>query len=397
MLDPAAAPPARPSLWTRPGVARGVVIVGGWTLVALFLFSKYMAGRLLRDDPTPWQDMLIAWLLGSYISAALTPGILWLGDHFPVRKRPVARHIAIHVAGGVAFTVAQLALEAAITVWTGIVSFQSTTSFSLYFRVLILLGFHGSFLSYWLVVGLQALWQFTQESRRHEREALELMTRAATLETQVVQARLGALKMQLQPHFLFNTLNAVVSLVRARRGREAEDTLAHLSDLLRWVLDDREQQEVPLARELEYVRLYLAVEGVRFADRLRVEYRVTPDVLDGAVPHLCLQPIVENAIRHGIEASSAAGEIAISAERAGDVLALTVEDDGPGFVTGLPDQRLPLGIGLANTRLRLAELYGDRASLTTANAPGGGALVTIRVPFRECDDTAAPQRAEVCR
>jgi signal transduction histidine kinase len=398
MADTATAPAPSRSIWSRPGVVRGVVIVGGWTLVALFLFSKYMAGRLLRDDPTPWQDMLVAWLLGSYISAALTPGILWLGDRFPIRRRPFPRHIAVHVAGGVAFTVAQLALEAAITVWTGVVSFPSTASFGVYFRVLIVLGFHGSFLSYWLVVGLQALWQFTQESRRHEREALELMARAATLETQVVQARLGALKMQLQPHFLFNTLNAVVSLVRARRGREAEDTLAHLSDLLRWVLDDREQQEVPLARELEYVRLYLAVEGIRFADRLRVDYRIAPDALDGAVPHLCLQPIVENAIRHGVEASAAAGAITISAERDGDVLALTVEDDGPGFGggPGVPGRRQPVGIGLANTRLRLAELYGARASLSTANAPAGGAIVTIRVPFRECEDAATPARAEAC-
>jgi signal transduction histidine kinase len=383
----------RPSLWSRPGVARACVIVGGWTLVALFLFSKNLAARLLRSDPSPWQDLLIAWLLGSYISAALTPGILWLGDRFPVRKRPWARNVAIHAGGGMVFAVLQLALEATISVWTGIVSFPSASSVGLYFRVLMALGFHGSFLSYWLVIGIQALWQFYGESRRHEREALELMARAATLETQVVQARLGALKMQLQPHFLFNTLNAVVSLVRARRGREAEDTLAHLSDLLRWVLDDREQQEVPLARELEYVRLYLAVEGVRFADRLRVDYRIAPDALDGAVPHLCLQPIVENAIRHGIEASAKAGAILITAERTGDALALTVEDDGPGF----PGQRQPVGIGLANTRMRLADLYGTRASLTTANAIDGGAIVSIRLPFRECEDAAPTTRAEVCR
>src|SRR4029450_8989920 len=145
----------------------------------------------------------------------------------------------------------------------------------------------------------------------------------------------------LQPHFLFNTLNAVVSLVRARRGREAEDTLAHLSDLLRWVLDDREreggavlcareQQQVPLARELECVRLYLAVERVRFADRLHVDLRVAPDALDAAVPHLCLQPIIENAIRHGVEASASAGEIVISAERQGARLVLTVEADRAG-------------------------------------------------------------------
>ena len=214
------------------------------------------------------------------------------------------------------------------------------------------------------------------------------MARASALETQVVQARLGALKMQLQPHFLFNTLNAVVSLVRARRGREAEDTLAHLSDLLRWVLDDSEHQEVPLARELEYVRLYLAVERVRFADRLRVEMRIAPDALDAAVPHLCLQPIVENAIRHGIEASATAGELVISARRQAGMLELIVEDDGPG----LRSMRQPVGIGLANTRLRLAELYGDRAALTLANALDGGAIVTLTLPFRECEEPAAPAR-----
>jgi signal transduction histidine kinase len=379
-------------LLSRPWLRRASIIIGGWTLVALFLFTKNLAARLLRADPSPWQDLLIAWLLGSYISAALTPGILWLGDRWPIRKGPFARHLAIHVAGGAAFAALQLGLEAIVSVWTGAVSFPAARSVSVYFRVLITIGFHGSFLSYWLVIGLQALWQFYEESRRHEREALELLTRAATLETQVVQARLGALKMQLQPHFLFNTLNAVVSLVRARRGREAEDTLAHLSDMLRWVLDDREQQEVPLSRELEYVRLYLAVEHVRFADRLRVDIRIAPDALECAVPHLCLQPIVENAIRHGVEASPTAGEITISGERIGDALELKVEDDGPGF----PGQRQPVGIGLANTRMRLAELYGPRASLTTANAAAGGAIVTIRLPFRECEDAAPPLRAEVC-
>jgi LytS/YehU family sensor histidine kinase len=196
--------------------------------------------------------------------------------------------------------------------------------------------------------------------------------------------------MQLQPHFLFNTLNAVVSLVRARRGREAEDTLAHLSDLLRWVLDDSEQQEVPLARELEYVRLYLAVERVRFADRLRVDLRIAPDTLDAAVPHLCLQPIVENAIRHGIEASASAGALVIAARRVGEALELAVQDDGPGFRHLRP---LP-GIGLANTRLRLAELYGDRASVTLANTLDGGAIVTLTVPFREWEAPVVLARAD---
>jgi LytS/YehU family sensor histidine kinase len=145
---------------------------------------------------------------------------------------------------------------------------------------------------------------------------------------------------------------------------------------------------VPLARELEYVRLYLAVERVRFADRLRVDTRVAPDALDAAVPHLCLQPIVENAIRHGIEASASAGALVIAARRTGAILELVVADDGPGF----RDVRQPAGIGLANTRLRLAELYGDRASLTLANALDGGAIVTVTLPYRECEERTAPGR-----
>jgi len=375
---------------TRQRWRKAALIVGGWTLVALFLFSKNLAARTLRQDTSPWVDILVAWLIGSYASAALTPAILWLGDRYPFGRERWAAPVAIHLLGSAVFAVSQLGLEAVVTAWTGVVSFPVAQSVGTYFPVLLALGFHGGVLCYWLIIALQALWRFHESSRRHEREALELMARASALETQVVQARLGALKMQLQPHFLFNTLNAVVSLVRARRGREAEDTLAHLSDLLRWVLDDSEHQEVALARELEYVRLYLAVERVRFADRLRIEMRIAPDALDAAVPHLCLQPIVENAIRHGIEASASSGEVVIAARRLGGMLELVVEDDGPGFRSF----RQPVGIGLANTRLRLAELYGDRAALTLANALDGGAIVTLTLPFRECEDRAATPQAK---
>jgi two-component system, LytTR family, sensor kinase len=375
---------------TRQRWRKAALIVGGWTLVALFLFTKNLAARMLRQDPSPWVDILLAWLIGSYASAALTPAILWLGDRFPFGREHWVAPFAIHLVGSVVFGVTQLWLEAVFTAWTGVVSFPVAQSVRTYLPVLLALGLHGSILCYWLIIGLQALWRFHESSRRHEREALELMARASALETQVVQARLGALKMQLQPHFLFNTLNAVVSLVRARRGREAEDTLAHLSDLLRWVLDDSEQQEVALARELEYVRLYLAVERVRFSDRLSIEMRIAPDALDAAVPHLCLQPIVENAIRHGIEASASAGELVIGARRVDTMLELVVEDDGPGF----RNMRQPIGIGLANTRLRLAELYGDRASLTLANALDGGAIVTLTLPYRECEEPVVAAPAE---
>jgi LytS/YehU family sensor histidine kinase len=195
-----------------------------------------------------------------------------------------------------------------------------------------------------------------------------------------MRAQLSALKMQLQPHFLFNTLNAIMVLVRQQKGRQAEETLARLSDLLRCVLEDVEAQEVPLRRELEYLQLYLSIEQVRFQDRLRVEIAADPAVLEAAVPHMGLQPIVENAIRHGIGRSSAAGRIQISAERVDEKLVVKIQDDGPGLpLEGASQGR---GIGLSNTRARLHQLYGDAAQLIVENGATGGAVATMVLPFR---------------
>ena len=194
-----------------------------------------------------------------------------------------------------------------------------------------------------------------------------------------MQARLGALKAQLQPHFLFNTLNAIVVLVRQQKGQQAEETLARFSDLLRAVLADMDAQEVTLARELEYLKLYLSIEQLRFSDRLRVDIDVDPELLDAAVPHMSLQPIVENAIRHGVGNRVTPGVIEIRAARIADTLTVSVRDDGPGFRGGAAGHGM--GLGLANTRARLRQLYGADADLRTESGPHGGALVTVLLPF----------------
>jgi LytS/YehU family sensor histidine kinase len=203
----------------------------------------------------------------------------------------------------------------------------------------------------------------------------------------VAQARLGALKAQLQPHFLFNTLNAIVVLVRQQKGQQAEETLARFSDLLRAVLADMDAQEVTLGRELEYLKLYLSIEQLRFSDRLRVDIEVDPELLDAAVPHMGLQPIVENAIRHGIGPRATPGVILIRAERLGDALHVTVRDDGPGFRASSAGHGM--GLGLANTRARLKQLYGTAAELRTENGSAGGAQVTMVVPFHFIEDHLA--------
>jgi LytS/YehU family sensor histidine kinase len=180
-------------------------------------------------------------------------------------------------------------------------------------------------------------------------------------------------------------------LVRQQKGALAEDTIARLSDLLRCVLDDVTAQEVPLRRELEYIRLYLGIEQLRFADRLNVEIDAAPDTLDATVPHMGLQPLVENAVRHGIGGSASAGRISIHANKVAESLELTVSDDGPGLgATTTPGH----GIGLANVRARLGQLYGDRATLVLANGAASGATVTMVVPYRVAEPESVHARAD---
>ena len=235
--------------------------------------------------------------------------------------------------------------------------------------MLFIFGFHTAIVAYWVVLSIQTAFRNYARFQERAQAALRSDLRSSQLETQVAQARLGALKAQLQPHFLFNTLNAIVVLVRQQKGQQAEETLARFSDLLRAVLADMDAQEVTLGRELEYLKLYLSIEQLRFSDRLRVDIEVDPELLDAAVPHMGLQPIVENAIRHGIGPRATPGVIVIRAERLGDALHVTVRDDGPGFRA--PGAGHGMGLGLANTRARLKQLYGDAAELRTENGAAG--------------------------
>jgi signal transduction histidine kinase len=349
-----------------------------WTVVGLFFFSQALTQKLFTHDPTPWWHYLVSWLVGVYTSAFLTPVILWLGRRFPIERRNWPRRIALHLLLSIAFSFTQLAWESAILPFIGVFP-AFMKGFVQTFFVVFMLGFHGNITTYFTLLGMQYGWRYYRKYQEREREALRLELDASELRTQLMRAQLSALKMQLQPHFLFNTLNAIMVLVRQQKGRQAEETLARLSDLLRCVLDDVEAQEVPLRRELEYLQLYLSIEQVRFQDRLKVEILADPAILDAAVPHMGLQPIVENAIRHGIGRSSAAGWIQISAARVDGQLVVKVQDDGPGLpAAGLVQGR---GIGLANTRARLGQLYGDAAELRVENVELGGALATMVLPY----------------
>jgi LytS/YehU family sensor histidine kinase len=257
--------------------------------------------------------------------------------------------------------------------------FGGRISFIRDFWVLLPYDLHGGIIRYWAVVGMQALFRSNREARRREREALELKVHSAQLAEQLTSSQLSALKMQLHPHFLFNTLGAIVVLVRQAKGKEAETMLSRLSDLLRHNLDDVEAQEVPLWRELDFLRLYLSIEQVRFEDRLRLRIEAGPELSDALVPHMALQPIVENAVRHGLGQSEEPVLIQVSVSRANDHLTLTVTDDGPGCPAPVFEEK---GIGLSNTRNRLRRLYGANATLVAVNRPPRGVQVTMTLPYR---------------
>jgi two-component system LytT family sensor kinase len=212
--------------------------------------------------------------------------------------------------------------------------------------------------------------EFFLRDQRRQRQA-------AHLQAQLAEARLDALRMQINPHFLFNTLHAVSALVERDPGG-VRRMIARLSELLRHTIESHATDEVPLRDELAFLRRYIEIMEIRFQGRLRVDRNIADDTQDALVPNLILQPIVENALEHGVNRVAGEGQIEIAARRDGDRLVLTVRDNGPGL-----DVQNAAGVGLANTRARLEQLYGDRASLELKDAEGGGVLAQITLPYRQ--------------
>ena len=348
-----------------------------WTVVGLFFFTQGITQKLSWRDPTPWWHYLVSWLIGVYLCALLTPLIFWLSRRFPIERQNWLRCAALHLAFSVIFSLTEIAIHGALIHFLGLFP-TLMRGFTMAVTFLLVIAFHQNIMTYWTVLGVAYALRYYRRYQERKQQALRLELQASELKTQLVQAQLSALNTQLQPHFLFNTLNAVMVLVRQGKASEAEEMLARLSDLLRCVLEDVNAPEVPLRRELEYVQLYLSIQQVRFGDRLRVEIRADPSLLDAAVPHLGLQPLVENAIQHGIGQSSASGKLRISAARLGAALEIKVHDDGPGLPAGWQSGR---GIGLANTRARLHQLYGNEALLTVENSEPCGTVATVTLPY----------------
>ena len=237
--------------------------------------------------------------------------------------------------------------------------------------------------TYLIIVSLSHTVVYFRRAQHRGRRALEL-------EAHLAQARVQTLRMQLHPHFLFNTLNAISTLVHTD-PRAADEMIGGLSEMLRFSLDSAAEPEVPLRRELDFLNHYLQIQQVRFGPRLRVEQNISPEVEQALIPTLMLQPLVENSIRHGIEPKLAPGVIGLRATRVGDVLRLSIRDTGVGFPDRTaPGNAAPKGIGIANTRARLQSLYPGRHRFELRNDPAGGAVVELEIPFHTAAKPAAP-------
>lgn len=355
---------------------RWLAYLAGWTLFALFFISQD-AGRLLyQGHSVQWHGYLVVWLTTAYAWAFLSPFVWWLAGRFPIARKTWLRSGGLHLISSFSFALIEGVLFAAITPIFGLPSFPR--NFAATFRSVLPIDFHLNVIIYWSIVGVQHGVSYYRKFVEREKLSAQLELRATQLESQLTQAKLSALKMQLHPHFLFNTLNAIVVLVRQRRVEEADAMLTNLGELLRQTLAGWETQEVPLRREMELINLYLDIQRVRFQDNLTVEMNLSPATLNALVPSLLLQPLVENAFRHGVSKTSAAVRIELKSNLRGSTLELQVRDDGPGISEGSSGN----GVGLRNTRARLQQLYGERQSLRLDGVAGGGAIVTVLLPYR---------------
>jgi two-component system LytT family sensor kinase len=353
----------------RSGIDRRVLLLisAGCVIPAvLAMFQAYfqakLGGRAVR-----WQDLVFSgsdWL----VLAVLTPIPSYLGTRFRFRAGHRTAALAAHITGAVALCVIWsgfgLLLGSALHRYPAVgplwPAYLNWTLITTPFSVLMYFGVLGCVYAFSYFVQVQ------------EREAY-----AARLTAQLAEARLGALRMQLNPHFLFNSLNAISVLVREQNIRGSLRMLELLSDVLHQVLSGHQPQSVSLADELKFLEQYFAIEQVRFSDRLRVHWNIEGRARVASVPSFLLQPLVENAIKHGIAKRADAGRIEISAHVLGDRLELSVRDDGVGLKSSYTE-----GVGLSNTRERLRTLYGNDARLTMTPTKEGGAEAILHIPFR---------------
>jgi two-component sensor histidine kinase len=327
----------------------------------LGLVQQAPFGPLLRQELKDW-----------YALGIISIGVIWFANRNPLEPNRTKHWVAVHFAAALVFG----GLYAVFTSWLvagerSVMHPGQILTFSYLIRTYWVHYLILYVVIYWLVVGGHLGWHYYRRYRERDFETIQL-------QRALVEARLEALRMQLNPHFLFNTLHAISALIH-ENPEAADRVVARLSELLRLTLDQTKPQEVPLSEEMAFLDRYLEIEQTRFAERLKVVKDISIEAQQALVPYLILQPLVENAIRHGIEPREDLGLLRICACRKDGLLELRVRDNGDGLSnSGVPAQE---GIGLSNTRSRLRHLYGENCRLELAPAEGGGLEARVNIPF----------------
>ena len=348
-----------------------MIVSAAWIVPAVFAVINRLAQAWLQGwEPATARELLFQfgdWLLYAF----LTPFVFAISKRWPLARPRLGRRIVFHLFMSIVFCVAwatcgqvwRMFLMRQVVSLRTLIEWVSWIFITLPFGVAV----------YLCVVGIEHATRYFIDARERE-------VQIARLSEQLSGARFAALQAQLNPHFLFNTLNTIAVLVRDNDREGAVSIVEHLSELLRRTLSRHQANEVTLGEELDLVRQYVAIEQARFSDRLRPEFRIPDALLTAVVPSFSLQHLVENAIRHGIAKDSDAGLLVVTAARLGDVLEIMVVNDGVSFDPATP---IPPGHGIDNTRERLRALYGDNASLEIVARAEGGTIATLRVPYRE--------------
>ena len=340
-----------------------------WTLLGVsFALSTYLGAR--QDNvQISWKRILSGYLADFYLWGMLSPLIFLLARRFELRKN-FPRNVLIHLGASIVLSGFVISAASPLVWYLGYVNTARNPTLAILWR-------NNAFSAYYFHQGLTIYWTtlVVAHALYYYRGLRQKEAQTARLTAQLAQAQLQALKMQIHPHFLFNTLNSIAALLH-KDVEAADRMIARLGDFLRLTLKSSDAQIVDFEQELEFLKCYLDIEHIRFQDRLTVELDIDSHALTAMVPNLILQPIVENAVRHGVARQTNPGHITIRARREGERLIMRVEDNGPGLKVNSNGS----GIGISNTRARLEQFYGSDFSFQITNSAGRGASVTLDIP-----------------
>lgn len=374
---------SRPAIWQR-WWGRLAIIWGIWTFIGLVFTLQFYFATYRSSRPMPVLDAAYMQMIWAYLFALATPLVLWTVPRMPLERDNWVRTALLHIPISIVLSVLLTALGH-ILIWLRWswpegkpLTLEGITRFVIN--------------NFTEAIGIYLLIALTGYAFSYYRRFREGQVKTLQLEAQLSQAQLVALKMQLHPHFLFNTLHSISALLN-KDADAARKMITRLGDFLRLTLENSGAQEVTLRQEMEFLSCYLEIERIRFQDRLVTHVDVAQQTLDAKVPNLILQPIVENAIRHGIAPRSTQGLIEIEAKQRNGRLRIQVRDNGPGLSAHRTSENMfKKGLGLSNTETRLEQLYGSAQSFKLSNNPEGGLIVTLEIPFHL--DGVAPNQSE---